>query len=381
MKTSGSSLARYSRQMILPGFGIEGQERLRRSRVLVVGVGGLGSPAALYLAAAGVGVLGLADQDAVERHNLHRQILHTDATVGCSKLDSAEKALKERNPEVQIIPISEGIRPDNARAYLRQFDLVVDGSDNFPTRYLVNDAAVLERKPLVYGSVFRDLGQVSFFDPARGGPCYRCLFPEPPAPGAVANCAEAGVLGPLAGTVGSLQACQALQWITGRGQLLRGKLWVFDLNRGAVREVRVKADPHCPVCGADPVIREIDPSRYGAPGACPSPSNGETALEVEAREVSRRLDTEEKMVLLDVREPLERRLACIEPSLFIPMGEIGERWRELPRDCHLYVYCHHGMRSMRVVRFLRDKGMDRVFNIAGGIEAWSETVDPAIPRY
>lgn len=368
--------------MILPGFGVEGQERLRGSRVLVVGAGGLGSPAALYLASAGVGVLGLADRDAVERHNLHRQILHTEARVGLSKLESAEIALKERNPQVQIIPICEGIHPGNARDCIREFDLVVDGSDNFPTRYLVNDAAVLEGKPLVYGSVVRDLGQVSFFDPAHGGPCYRCLFPVPPVPGAVGNCAEAGVLGPMAGAVGSLQACQALQWITGRGDLLRGKLWVFNVFRGMVREVRIKADPQCPVCGKDPGIREIDPERYEGDEACSSASESDgELLECQPDAVFQRLRSDERVVLLDVREPVERRLACIEPSLFVPMGEVGNRWRELPRDCDLYVYCHHGMRSMQVVQFLRSKGMDRVFNIAGGIDVWSTTVDSMVPRY
>ncbi len=373
-------LARYGRQVILPGFGIGAQEKLKSARVLLVGLGGLGSPVSLYLCAAGIGTLGLVDRDVVELHNLHRQVLFSETDVGRSKVEAGAERLRGLNSHPRLEVHGEGIHPDNARELIRAYDIVVDGSDNFSTRYLVNDACVLEGKPLVSGSIFQNEGQVAVFHPAQGGPCYRCLFPSPPAPGSVPNCAEAGVLGCLPGVIGSLQSNEVVKWITGLGDPLLGRLLHLDLATGRTRTVQVKRDPSCPVCGKAPEIESIEPTRYFA-DVCRIASNEEDGEEIEPQILSRRMQAGGEVVLLDVREPFEREMARIEPSLFIPMGSISEKWQSLPKEKDLFVYCHHGMRSLNVTRFLRNKGLSRAKNLSGGINAWSLTVDPQVPRY
>lgn len=373
-------LARYSRQIILPGFGREAQERLRESRVLVVGLGGLGSPASLYLAAAGVGTLGLADFDRVEAHNLHRQVIHSESSLGQTKLESATRRLRELNRHVHLRQHPEGIRVENALSLFADYDVIVDGSDNFPTRYLVNDAAVLAGKPLVYGSIFQFEGQVSVFDPARGAPCYRCLFPEMPAPGEVPNCAEAGVLGALCGVIGSWQALEAIKLLTGLGEPLRGRLLSLDALAFRPRVLQIQRDIDCPVCGAAPHIRELDGSRYAWSCEPMMPAPEDVPLEITVQEAAERLRGAEPPLLLDVREGFERDIATIAGSTFIPMKEVPARLGELPADRPIIVHCHGGRRSMSVTRFLRDKGY-QAQNLGGGIDAWSEEIDPSIPRY
>lgn len=373
-------LARYSRQIILPGVGREGQERLADSRVLVVGMGGLGSPVALYLAAAGVGTLGLADFDVVELNNLHRQILHNTGGINTPKTKSARERLLALNPGVKLEIHERGVEKERAIEMLARYDVVVDGSDNFPTRYLVNDAAVIAGKPLVYGSIFQFEGQVSVFDPARGGPCYRCLFPEMPRPGEVPNCAEAGVFGALCGQIGSTQAMEALKLLLGMGEPLLGRLMVFDALAARIRELRVKPDPACPLCGANPSLHEpceIDYSFTCETTAMEPATNGQPPIEIsveQAREMSDAL-------FVDVREPFEWDIAHVENARHLPLGEVGARWETLPKDRDLVVYCHHGMRSLRAVEFLRQKGLERATSMAGGIDAWATEVEPDMPRY
>lgn len=375
-------LDRYHRQIILPGVGRAGQEQLAQARVLVIGMGGLGSPIALYLAAAGVGTLGIADMDAVERSNLHRQILHTDADVGRSKLDSARQSLRAIQPNINLIEFPDGIQPDNALERLRQFDVIVDGCDNFPTRYLNNDAASLAGKPLVYGSIFQFEGQVTVFDPRRGGPCYRCLFPELPAPGSVPNCAEAGVFGALCGIVGSWQAAEALKLILGIGSPLIGKLKVLDILSGRDRLVAIKRDPACPLCGTAPRITGIAAKNYQMRCDLATDAKPEIMdMEITAEAAAAALNEDNPPLLLDVREPDEQAFCSIGEGLFIPTGQIVQDWHQVPRDRPVIVYCHHGMRSMRVVQFLQQRGFDNVTSLRGGIDAWSRLIDPSVPRY
>lgn len=375
-----SRAARYHRQMILPQVGEAGQDRLRQAKVLVIGLGGLGSPVSLYLAAAGVGTLGLADLDCVDLSNLHRQVLHHTGSVGTAKTLSAEEALQTLNPECRFIRHDEGISPENALAIFPGYDLIVDGSDNFPTRYLVNDAAFLAGKPVVYGSIFQFEGQVSLFHPTVSGPCYRCLFPEMPEPGTVPNCAEAGVLGALCGIVGSWQASEALKWILGIGDPLIGTIKVIDTLSGRDRLVRLKKDSACPLCGSEPRITSVDPAAYE--NACqPTPLEEGLATEISVADAAAALADSTPPLLLDVREDIERQLCSLPNSLHIPIGQLPNQWKSLPRDQRLLVYCHHGMRSLHSVHFLRDHGVPRAQSIAGGIDAWSRLIDPSIPRY
>jgi len=382
---SPGELSRYSRHILLDEVGLEGQRRLAAARVLVVGAGGLGSPAALYLAAAGVGTLGLADLDRVEEHNLQRQILHDTAAVGVPKVESAARRLAALNPHVRLRFHPEGITPANAVAVFGEYDVVVDGSDNFGTRYLTNDAAFFARRPLVHGSIFKFEGQVAVFDPAGGGPCYRCLFPEPPAPGTVPGCGEAGVLGALCGVIGSLQALEAVKCLLGIGQPLRGRLLVVDSLTQEYRTLDVPRDPQCPLCGAAPSIRGIDAARYDA--AC-APAAPETAAappgapeEIEVEEASRLAAAAGGVLVLDVREPYEVQICQLAGSRHIPLRQIPARLGELPRDRHILVLCHVGERSRRVAEFLRAQGFPAVSNISGGIAAWADRVDPALRRY
>ncbi len=380
---SPAELARYSRHILLDQIGVEGQRRLAAARVLVVGAGGLGSPAALYLAAAGVGTLGIADFDRVAAHNLQRQLLHDDRAVGQPKVESAIRRLRATNPFIEVVAHAEGVTAENALALFATYDVIVDGSDNFGTRYLTNDAAHLARKPLVYGSVFKFEGQVAVFDTGNGGPCHRCLFPEPPDAGSVPSCGEAGVIGALCGVIGSLQALEAIKLITGAGEVLRGKLLTYDALTQNFRTLALARDPHCLLCGDSPGIRLLEAGRYAA--ACaPLPSMPDTdhPLEISVTEAKRLLDESPCGVLLiDVREPHETEIARIRGAELIPMQQIPERAHDLPRDEHLLIMCHHGGRSMRVTEFLRSRGFTAVSNVAGGIDAWAEQIDPGLARY
>lgn len=373
---------RYHRQVILPGVGTGGQQRLHKARVLVVGMGGLGSPASLYLAAAGVGTLGLTDNDVVETSNLHRQILHDDRSVGRPKVESARERLLLLNPGLRVELVPEGITPGNAVSVFSNYDLIIDGSDNFPTRYLVNDAACLTGKPVIYGSIHQFEGQVSVFDATRGTPCYRCLFPEPPEPGTVPNCAEAGVFGALCGIIGSWQASEAIKWITGLGEPLTSQMKVLDILSGRDQLVALKKDPACPLCGKKPSIRRITAADYRevCMPAAPEPEAG-LPMETDVQSLAGMLNADQPPILLDVRETYERRICSLGEGLHIPTGEIQFKWESLPRDKHLVVYCHHGMRSLFVTRFLQEKGYTRVQSLHGGIDAWSREIDPTVPRY
>ncbi|MFA5056979.1 MAG: molybdopterin-synthase adenylyltransferase MoeB [Opitutaceae bacterium] len=383
---SPAELSRYSRHVLLDEVGIEGQRKLAAARVLVVGAGGLGSPAALYLAAAGIGTLGLADLDRVEEHNLQRQILHDTPAIGRPKVESAAQRLTALNPHIRVQLHRDGVTPASAVALFSAYDLIVDGTDNFPTRYLNNDAAFFARRPLVYGSIFKFEGQVSVFDPSRDGPCYRCLFPEPPPPGSVPNCGEAGVFGALCGVIGSLQAMEAIKYLLGIGQPLRGRLLVFDALAQQIRTLNLRRDGQCPLCGSDPRILQIDAAAYDF--HCTAPAAGSTGSdhggipELSVEDVRRLFETPDgQVLLLDVREPYETRICRIEGSRHIPMRAISERLGELPRDRHILVLCHHGSRSRHVAEQLRARGFPTVSNVAGGIDAWAERIDPQMRRY
>jgi molybdopterin/thiamine biosynthesis adenylyltransferase/rhodanese-related sulfurtransferase len=367
---------RYSRHLLLPEVGVEGQERLRAARVLVVGVGGLGSPASLYLAAAGIGTLGIVEFDRVDGSNLQRQVLFGTRQIGQSKLNAAVGRLSDLNPHVRIEPFPERLTAATARETIAAFDLVVDGSDNFPTRYLVNDACALLGKPLVYGSIFRFDGQVTVFDASRG-PCYRCLHPEPPPPGLVPSCAEGGVLGVLPGVIGSLQALEALKLVLGIGESLVGRLLLFDALRLRMRELTLRKDPGCPLCGPNPTVRDlIDYEAFC--GLRPTRDAGD--LEISPRGAKARLASG-RVTLLDVREPLEYELVHLEGSRLIPLGELPGRLAEIDPRAPVIVYCHHGRRSLEAARLLRAAGFHDALSLAGGIEAWACELDPALPRY
>lgn len=376
---SADEAVRYSRHLMLPEIGLEGQHRLKQSRVLIVGAGGLGSPAAIYLATAGIGTLGLADFDRVEAHNLQRQILHRENDVGRPKTDSGRDMLVGLNPQLRVNIHPEGINAGNAAALFADYDVIVDGSDNFPTRYLNADAAHLTRRPLVYGSVFRFQGQVSLFDTRAGGPCYRCLFPRPPEGEAVPNCAEAGVLGALCGLIGSLQAIEAIKVLLGVGQPLAGRLLIVDALEMHFQTLQITRNPTCILCSNAPTITSLSahrPEADGAPERLP-PWPGE----LEPTEVIRHLRNDPTACVLDVREPFERAICRIESSIDLPMGQVPLSLDSIPGDRTIFVLCHHGQRSGRVVQFLRSRGYDRVINIRGGIDAWSRSVDPEMARY
>ena len=381
---SPAELARYSRHILLDELGVAGQQKIAAARVLVIGAGGLGSPAALYLAAAGVGTLGIADFDRVENHNLQRQLLHDDSTVGELKVTSAARRLRSTNPFITVVEHPEGVTVANALTLFAAYDIIIDGTDNFSTRYLNNDAAALTRRPLVYGSVYRFEGQVSVFDPAQGGPCYRCLFPEPPAAGTVPNCGEAGVLGALCGVIGSLQALEAVKLVTGIGEPLRGRLLTYDALGQNFSTLKIPRDTACRLCGAAPAITTLDPARYDF-SCAPAPllmTPDSVPLELTVEESHRLLNTAASDThLIDVREPYEFEICAIPGAEPIPMRQIPEHLGDLPREKHLLIHCHHGGRSLRVTEYLRAQGFPRVSNVAGGIEAWAEQIDPTLRRY
>jgi molybdopterin/thiamine biosynthesis adenylyltransferase/rhodanese-related sulfurtransferase len=366
---TAAELSRYGRQLALPELGLSGQERLRSSRVLVVGAGGLGSPAALYLAAAGVGMIGIVDDDDVEPSNLHRQVLHSTEDIGREKTASAADALRRLNPHVEVRTHQERLNPARATALFRDYDLVVDGSDNYSTRYAVNDSCVALGIPWIYGSVERYSGQVSVFAP--GGPCYRCIFPEPPAPGSTASCEEIGVLGAVPGVIGSLQASEALKWIAGIGEPLVGRLLQMDLQRGEARIIAFDRRSDCRVCGA---------SAGSAASTSLQVEKDPDDADIEPVALARAMESPGSVLLLDIREPWEWSLARIGEPQLLPLGQLEDELASLDRSRELIVYCHHGIRSSVAAEWLRARGF-RARNLAGGIDRWSREVDPSVRRY
>jgi len=375
-------LTRYSRHLILPEVGVEGQRKLKAARVLCVGTGGLGSPLALYLAAAGVGTLGLVDFDVVDASNLQRQIIHSTADIGRKKLDSAEEKLKALNPALNVVKHETMLSSANALDILKDYDVVADGTDNFPTRYLVNDACVLLSKPNAYGSIFRFEGQASVFA-AKDGPCYRCLYPEPPPPGLVPSCAEGGVLGILPGLIGVIQATEVIKLILGIGEPLIGRLLLVDALELRFRELKLRKNPDCPVCGTHPTVTKlIDYEQFC--GIRPETKeeqamkNGIPQLSV--KDLKKRMDAGENLFILDVREPFEYQIANIGGKL-IPQGEVPQRLAEIDRNREIIVQCKSGGRSQRIAELLKQSGYPEVANLSGGILAWSDQIDPSIPKY
>jgi adenylyltransferase/sulfurtransferase len=373
-------IRQYSRHLIMPEVGTAGQRRLKAAKVLMIGAGGLGSPLGLYLAAAGVGTLGLVDFDVVDESNLHRQVIYGRRDVGRPKIQAALERLHDINSHIKLVPHETRLDSSNALDLFKDYDLVVDGTDNFPTRYLVNDACVLSGKPNVYGSIFRFEGQVSVFWGAKG-PCYRCLFPEPPPPGLVPSCAEGGVLGVLPGIIGSLQANEVIKLIVGAGDPLIGRLVLFDALKMKFRELKLRKDPNCPVCSDHPTQKGlIDYEQFC--GITPEPEGSvEDDFEIEVTDLKKWLDEGRPVTVLDVRNPEEYAIARIEGSKLIPLHELKDRLGELDPAATIVAHCHHGMRSARAVQFLRQMGFDRSINLAGGIDAWSDEVDSSVPRY
>jgi sulfur-carrier protein adenylyltransferase/sulfurtransferase len=380
---TGDEVRRYSRHLIMPEVGVEGQRKIKAAKVLCVGAGGLGSPAALYLAAAGVGTLGLIDFDTVDFSNLQRQVLYSTGDVGRPKLQAAAERLTGLNPNVKVVAHETMLNSSNALEIFKHYDIIVDGADNFPTRYLVNDACVLLGKPNVYGSIFRFDGQVSVFA-TKNGPCYRCLYPEPPPPGLVPSCAEGGVLGVLPGVVGTIQATEAIKLIIQSGDPLIGRLLLFDALQMRFRALKLQKDRECPVCGDNPTVTKlIDYELFcGITPAVKAADKGTIAPELEATvdDLKERLDKGD-VFLLDVREPREYDIARIEGSTLIPLGELLNRMDELPRGTDIIVQCKSGVRSAKAVNLLRDNGFDRVQNLKGGILEWIARVDPTLHRY
>ena len=381
---SNDEVARYSRHLIMPEVGMEGQQKLKAARALCIGAGGLGSPVALYLAAAGVGTLGIVDFDEVDFSNLQRQIIHGTPDVGRSKLASAKSRLNALNPEVEVVTHETALSSRNALALFADYDFVVDGTDNFPTRYLVNDACVLSGKPNVYGSIFRFEGQASVFA-AAGGPCYRCMFPEPPPPGLVPSCAEGGVLGILPGVVGTLQATEAVKLIIGAGEPLVGRFLLFDALKMRFRELTVRRDSDCPVCGDQPTVTElIDYEQFcGVAPAAEAPPAADLAAAGAAtvEELKARIDRADPFLLLDVRETREFEICRIPGSVLIPLGELPSRLSELAGRDDIIVHCKSGVRSGKAVRLLHEAGHAGARNLEGGILAWIDRIDPTLPRY
>ncbi len=370
-------IKRYSRHLILPEVGLEGQEKLRRSSALIVGMGGLGAPLGMYLTAAGVGRLGLVDFDVVEESNLQRQVLFDTKDLARPKLRAAQDRLEGLNPGVQVETHEARLTSDNALDILTDYDVVIDGTDNFPTRYLVNDASVLLGKPNVYGSIFRFEGQVSVFDAAQG-PCYRCLYPEPPPPGLVPSCAEGGVLGVLPGVVGSLQAVEALKVLLGKGDALVGRLLLFDAMKMRFRELKLRKDPGCMVCGEDPTVTEL--IDYEAFCGLGEEDALDSAFQIDVTEAAAMIEKGDAM-LLDVREPMEWQIVHIDGAKLMPVGEVPYKVGDLSTADNIIVQCHTGTRSAHITQFLRDLGFQRVWNMAGGIDAWAAQVDPTLTRY
>ena len=380
---SNDEILRYSRHLIIPEVGMEGQRKLKAARVLAIGAGGLGAPIALYLAAAGVGTLGIVDFDVVDFTNLQRQVIHGTSDVGRSKLASAEETIREINPNVRVVPYAAKLSSENALEIFRDYDLVVDGTDNFPTRYLVNDACVLSGIPNVYASIFRFEGQASVLA-LPDGPCYRCWYPEPPPPGLVPSCAEGGVLGVLPGIMGTLQAMEAIKLILGIGQPLKNRVLLFDALQMRFRELKLRKSPDCPICGPNRTIHAlIDYQEFcGIRGAESAPQAADDTMQtVTPSELKQELDSGKDVFILDVREPHEYEICCLEGATLIPLGQVPARIEELNREHDIVVMCRSGARSGKAAQYLAQKGFPKVRNLTGGILAWSDEVDPSVPKY
>jgi adenylyltransferase/sulfurtransferase len=378
---SNEEIARYSRHLIMPEMGMTGQRKLKQGSVLLIGTGGLGSPLALYLAAAGVGHIGLVDFDVVDASNLQRQIIHGTSTVGVAKTESAKRRLADLNPQIEVTTYETQITSANALDLLRPYDVIIDGTDNFPTRYLTNDACVLLGKPNVYGSIFRFEGQATVFHPKAGGPCYRCLYPEPPPPGLVPSCAEGGVLGVLPGVIGTIQATEAIKLITGIGEPLIGRLMLYDALAMRFRELKLRRNPDCPVCGEHPTVTElIDYEQFC--GIFPEAPAVSIPNEITPSQLAERLQQPDRPFLLDVRNPYEVEIASIPgTNLVIPVDQLPERINELDTAQEMVVYCRSGARSGRAVDLLKSAGFRKVTNLTGGILRWADDVDPTVAKY
>ncbi len=383
MKLTNQEVLRYGRHLIMPEMGVEGQEKLKAAKILMVGAGGLGSPSAVYLAASGIGEMTIIDPDVVDVSNLQRQILHDTSSVGVPKVESAKRRIAEINPHVKVNAIQDQLTNENVRELVREHTLVVDGTDNFQTRYMVNDACVFEKKLNVYGSIFRFDGQSTVFcDP--DGPCYRCLYPEAPPPGMVPSCAEGGVLGILPGVVGVVQATEAIKLIIGKGRPLVGRLMLYDALDMKFRELKIRKDPECPVCGENPSITELQDYEffcgYGRGNEGDEESEGPMEV-INAKQLKEALAAGRKLTLLDVREPQEWDIATLPGAKLIPLNDLPSRMNELDTADDMVVYCHHGMRSARAIGFLQKMGFSKLKNLAGGIDAWASQVDTEMPRY
>jgi sulfur-carrier protein adenylyltransferase/sulfurtransferase len=379
---TNEEIRRYSRHLILPEVGMAGQRRIRNSSVLCIGAGGLGSPIAMYLAAAGIGRLGIVDFDTVDHSNLQRQILHSDADVGVSKAESAKASINALNPNVEVDLHKVRISSENALDLIRPYDIVVDGTDNFPTRYLTNDACVLLKKPNVYGSIFRFEGQASVFAPHLGGPCYRCLYPEPPPPGMVPSCAEGGVLGVLPGIIGCIQATEILKLALGKGSTLVGRLLLFNALDMKFRELKLRKDPKCPVCGPNPTVTQLIDYEVFC-GIQPEPATpGSNPDEVTVHDMKKALDTPSLGIrVIDVREPDEHQIAHVKGVPLHPLSTLPQRFTDLDPNVQYYIHCKSGVRSMKALRFLREQGFKYVKSVKGGIGAWSDEIDHGVAKY
>ncbi|MFQ5673856.1 MAG: molybdopterin-synthase adenylyltransferase MoeB [Nitrospinales bacterium] len=386
MSLSQEQISRYSRHLLLPEVGVEGQEKLCAASVLCIGTGGLGSPVALYLAAAGVGKLGLVDFDVVDFSNLQRQIAHGESTVGKLKVDSAKARLKDMNSSIEVVTYNTRLTSENALDIFKDYDIILDGTDNFPTRYLANDACVLLGKPYIYGCILKFEGQASVFD-SRRGPCYRCLFPEPPPPGLVPSCAEGGVIGVLPGIIGLFQANEVIKLILGKGDTLVGRLLLFDALAMTFKEMKLRKDKNCPICGDNPTVTElIDYEQFCGLGRGEEDTSAEdAALEIDVDEFKKLWDAQKPVKLVDVREPSEYQICRIDGATLIPLGDIQEKNRGklngLRTTDEIVLHCHHGVRSLKAVRTLKKMGFVNVKSLRGGIDEWSLRIDRSVPRY
>src|SRR5437016_6302071 len=380
LSLNNDEILRYSRHLIMPEVGMQGQLKLKAAKVLCIGAGGLGSPLAIYLGSAGVGTLGIVDFDVVDYTNLHRLIIKSPADVGCSKLDSATEKLKAMNPFLNIRKFNTRLSSDNALELFKEFDIICDGTDNFPTRFLVNDACVFTGKPNVYGSIFRFEGQASVFA-TKEGPCYRCLYPEPPPPGLVPSCAEGGVLGILPGLVGLIQATEAIKLVLGKGEPLIGRLLLVDALAMRFRELRLRKNPDCVVCGKNPsVTKLIDYEEFCGLRGQEAPVSTTGVPEISVEELKRRLDAKDDLFILDVREPHEYQICNLNGHL-IPLNDLPKRVNELDPSKDMVVHCRSGGRSAKAVEFLRQAGFTKAKNLTGGVLAWADKIDPKMPKY
>ena len=385
MNLNQEQIKRYTQHMLLPEIGVEGQKKLLAAKVLVVGAGGLGCPISLYLAAAGVGTIGLVDFDTIDASNLQRQILFTTEDVGKSKVEVAAKRLKALNPDVMVNTYAVALKSDNIMDILKNYDMIIDGTDNFPTRYLTNDAAVLQGKPNIYGSIFRFDGQLTVFKTPEG-PCYRCLYPEPPPPGEVPSCAEGGVMGAMVGTIGAMQATEAIKLITGVGTPAIGKLVIYNSLDMQFRNLKLRKDPNCPLCGEHPTVKELIDYEMFCGMKVEETQTKETAVkkdEIDALGLKVKIDEKQDFVLVDVREQNEYDMARIPGSILVPLSQLPNRFHELDkyRGKEIVVHCKMGGRSAKAIAFLKQQGFDNLVNVAGGITGWSDQVDPSVPKY